>query len=199
MPAEGHKSRHAALALFAGAPTLAVLPVAAIAAPHGDDSELLAMEAEIMRLRGLAKAIYDENVEPFEDAFHALMRAADSEAAWAFAHTYGRDDAIDEAETFNLPAHRLCERLMATPARTQAGRAAKVRVLLADILANQWRGPANDLDWDIAQARVLFADLAGMRRNSPRFGVGLSVVLGGPTTSGCPKPKARGGVVGQFE
>ena len=59
---------------------------------------------------------------------------------------------------------------MATPARTQAGRAAKVRVLLADILADQWRGPANDLDWDIAQARVLFADLAGMRRNSPRFG-----------------------------
>jgi hypothetical protein len=76
MPAEGHKSRHAALALFAGAPTLAVLPVAAIAAPHGDDSELLAMEAEIMRLRGLVKAIYDEKVEPFEDAFHALMRPA---------------------------------------------------------------------------------------------------------------------------
>ena len=72
-------------------------------------------------------------------------------------------------------------------------------MLLADILGDQWRGPANDLDWDIAQARVLFADLAGMRRNSPRFGVGLSVVLGGPTTSGCPKPKARGGVVGQFE
>jgi hypothetical protein len=145
MAAEGHKSRRAALALFAGAPTLAVLPVAAIAAPHGDDSELLAMEAEIMRLRGLAKAIYDEKVEPFEDAFHALMRAADSEAA--FAYTYGRDDAIDEAETFNLPAHRLCERLMAAPARAQAGRAAKVRVLLADILGDQWRGPANDLDW----------------------------------------------------
>jgi hypothetical protein len=37
-------------------------------------------------------------------------------------------------------------------------------VLLADILADQWRGPANDIDWDIAQARVLFADFAGMLR-----------------------------------
>ena len=35
MPAEGHKSRRAALALFAGAPVLATLPVAAIAATSG--------------------------------------------------------------------------------------------------------------------------------------------------------------------
>ena len=142
--AEGHKTRRAALGFLARSTArvsaLACLPGAAMAAsPTGDDAELLAMEAEIMRLRGLAKAIYDEKVEPFEDAFHALMRAADSEAAWAFAHTYGRDDAIDEAETFNLPAHRLCERLMAAPARAQAGRAAKVRLLLADILGDQWR------------------------------------------------------------
>ena len=35
MPAEGHKTRRAALALFAGAPALATLPVAAIAAASG--------------------------------------------------------------------------------------------------------------------------------------------------------------------
>ena len=51
---------------------------------------------------------------------------------------------------------------MATPALTQAGRAAKVRVLLADILGDQWRGAADDLDWDIAQARVLLGEFAGM-------------------------------------
>ena len=51
---------------------------------------------------------------------------------------------------------------MATPALTQAGRAAKVRVLLADILGDQWRGPDSALDWDIAQARVLLGEFAGM-------------------------------------
>jgi hypothetical protein len=88
----------------------------------------LAVEAEIMRLRGLARAIYAEKVEPFGDEFHALMRVGGCEAAWAFARTHGRDAAITEAEPFHLSADRLCERLMATPALTQAGRAAKVRV-----------------------------------------------------------------------
>jgi hypothetical protein len=157
-------SRRAALRLFAGAPALAcLLPAVAMAAsPTGDDAELLAMEAEIMRLRGLAKAICDEKVEPFEDEFIALMLGDGSEAAWAFARSYGRDDAINEAEKFSVPADRLCERLMATPARTQAGRAAKVRVLLADILGNGWRGPASELDWEKDQARVLLGEFAGM-------------------------------------
>jgi hypothetical protein len=61
-------------------------------------------------------------------------------------------------------------------------------VLLADILADQWRGPANDIDWDIAQARVLFADFAGMRRNSPRFDEGV----GYPLSSGGRRPRVAG-------
>ena len=120
------------------------------------------MEAEITRLRGLAKAIYDEKVAPFEDEFDAQMRDVGYDAAWAFARSYGRDEAINEAEKFSVPADRLCERMMATPALTQAGRAAKVRVLLADILGDEWRGAADDLDWDIAQARVLLGEFAGM-------------------------------------
>jgi hypothetical protein len=137
---------------------LACLPAAAMAAsPTGDDAELLAMEAEIMRFRGLAKAICAEKVEPFEDEFHTHMRVSGYDAAWAFARSYGRDDAIDEAETFHLLVDGLCERLMATPALTQAGRAAKVRVLLADILGDKWRGPDSELDWDIAQARTVMS------------------------------------------
>ena len=142
---------------------LACLPAAAMAAsPTCDDAELLAMEAEIMRFRGLAKAICAEKVEPFEDEFHTHMRVSGYDAAWAFARSYGRDDAIDEAETFHLPVDGLCERLMATPALTQAGRAAKVRVLLADILGDKWRGPDSELDWDIAQARTVLGEFAGM-------------------------------------
>jgi len=165
--AEGHKTRRAALGFLARSTArvsaLACLPAAAMAAsPTGDDAELLAMEAEIMRLRGLAKAIYAEKVDPFEDEFHVKMREVGYDAAWAFAGSYGRDDAMNEAEKFSVPADRLCERLMATPALTQAGRTAKVRVLLADILGYQWRGAADDLDWDIAQARVLLGAFAGM-------------------------------------
>jgi len=166
MPAEGQKTRRGALRFLARstaqASALAILPVAALAAPHGEDAELLAMEAEIMRLRGLAKAIDDEKVQPFEAEFIALLKV-NVEAGWAFARSYGRDDAIDEAEEqFAVPADRLCERLMATPARTQAGRAAKVRVLLADILGDEWRGPASELDWHRAQTRTLLGEFAGM-------------------------------------
>jgi len=159
-------NRRAALRLFARstaqASAIAALPiVAAAASPTGDDAELLAMEVEIMRLRGLAKAIDDEKVQPFEAEFIALLKV-NFEAGCAFARSYGRDDAIDEADAINLPADRLCERLMATPALTQAGRAAKVRVLLADILGDEWRGPDSELDWDIAQARTVLGEFAGM-------------------------------------
>jgi hypothetical protein len=51
---------------------------------------------------------------------------------------------------------------MTTPALTQRGRAAKVRVLLADILGDQWRGLDRELDWDIAQARTGLGEFAGM-------------------------------------
>ena len=54
------------------------------------------------------------------------MTMVGCDAAWAFARSYGRDDAIKEEEKFSVPADGLCERLMATPALTQAGRAAKV-------------------------------------------------------------------------
>jgi hypothetical protein len=161
-------SRRAALGVMARstarASAVAMIPVtaAALAAPHGADAELLAMEAEIMRLRGLAKAIYAEKVEPFEDEFIALMKGSGSEAAWAFAGTYGRDDAIDEAEKFHDPANRLCEQLMAAPALTQAGRAAKVRVLLVDIVGDDWRGPSDDLDFDIYLVRTALGEFAGM-------------------------------------
>ena len=159
-------NRRAALRLFARstvqASAIAALPiVAAAASPTGDDAELLAMEAEIMRLRGLAKAIDDEKVQPFEAEFIALLKV-NFEAGCAFARSYGRDDAIHEADAINLPADRLCERLMATPALTQAGRAAKVRVLLSDILGDGRPGPEQDLDWHVAQARALLGEFAGM-------------------------------------
>ena len=57
----------------------------------------------------------------------------------------------DEAETFHPRLIGSVRRMIATPALTQAGRAAKVRALLADILGDQWRGATDELDWDIAK------------------------------------------------
>ena len=67
-------SRRAALGVMARstarAPVVAILPVtAALAAPHGEDAEILAMEAEIMRLRGPAKAIYAEKIDRSKTSF----------------------------------------------------------------------------------------------------------------------------------
>jgi hypothetical protein len=52
--------------------------------------------------------------------------------------------------------------MMALPAHTQAGRAAKVRTLLLYAAGDDWRGPSRDLDWEIGAARRLLGEFAGM-------------------------------------
>jgi hypothetical protein len=65
------------------------------ASPKGDDAEFLAMEAEIMRLRGLAKAICAEKVDPFEDEFIALMRGEDKDSLSRIRRYYSRRSFAD--------------------------------------------------------------------------------------------------------
>jgi hypothetical protein len=57
---------------------------------------------------------------------------------------------------------RLFARMMAIPATTQAGRAAKVRALLVHVMGKDWRGPGEPLDWPCEQARALLGEFAGM-------------------------------------
>jgi hypothetical protein len=52
--------------------------------------------------------------------------------------------------------------VVALPTSTQAGRAAKVRTLLAHFTHADWRGPAEDLDWDKDMMRKVLGDLAGI-------------------------------------
>ena len=69
MPAEGHKTRRGALRFLARstaqASALAVLPVVALAAPHGDDAEILALSAEVIRRSGVADDL-NERIEPID-------------------------------------------------------------------------------------------------------------------------------------
>jgi hypothetical protein len=133
------------------------------------DAELLALSAEIVRRTAEADVFQAEQVDVHEAAFESILSdpQASSEgarwnAAWAFSEKIGRSAAIEHIEAFDLETDRLFSRLMAIPATTQAGRAAKVRALIAHVMRDDWRGPANDLEWDKEMARALLGELAGM-------------------------------------
>lgn len=52
--------------------------------------------------------------------------------------------------------------MAAIPATTNAGRAAKVRAFVAHVAGSKWRGPADELDWEILWARTLLGEFADM-------------------------------------
>jgi hypothetical protein len=124
------------------------------------DSEIFALEAEIRRLDDAASEFQTKRVDPFDDAWHALV-VTDLNAARAFGDDSGREKAVEEIEEIHLQGGRLFDRMVALPAHTQAGRAAKVRTLLWYVAAD-WRGPSIDLDWEIDAARKLLGEFAGM-------------------------------------
>ena len=73
----------------------------------------------------------------------------------------------------NSQADRHWASMMAIPAATQAGRAAKVRALLMHVCPQEWRGPASDLDREVQEARALLGQFAGMSEEE------LAAVSGG--------------------
>jgi hypothetical protein len=82
--------------------------------------------------------------------------------ACAYSKEIGREDAIEQLREFDEETDQIFYRMMAIPATTQPGRAAKVHALLVHVLGREWRGAASELEWDIAQARTLFGELAGI-------------------------------------
>jgi hypothetical protein len=87
-----------------------------------------------------------------------------SAKAWDYSREIGRDAGIEERAKVDERADRLWARMMAIPAATPAGSAAKVRALLVHVCTDDWRGPACDLDWDKEQARALLGEFAGMSK-----------------------------------
>jgi len=175
MPAEGHKTRRAALGFLARSTArvsaLACLPAAAMAAaPKGDDAEILALSAEVLRRCDAAEAFQALHIDPFNERFENIFRRADSsipeearmEAAWAYSRETGREGAIERLREFDEETDRVYSKMMAIPAATQPGRAAKVRALLAHVMGREWRGPDRELEWEVSKARALLGELAGM-------------------------------------
>jgi hypothetical protein len=52
--------------------------------------------------------------------------------------------------------------MVAIPAATQPGRAAKVRALVFHVLHGKLRGDSENLEWDRAMVRALLGEFAGM-------------------------------------
>jgi hypothetical protein len=107
------------------------------------------------------KYIQAKKVDPLEKGFAAAVRAC-MDAACAFEARTGRRAAITEMEALMDQAGTLYARMRASPARTQAGKAAKARALLSQVLYREWRGPADDLDRDKDLARALLGELAAV-------------------------------------
>jgi hypothetical protein len=161
-------NRRDAIGRMAAAASLA-LPVAAVAAaPSVPDGEIIALSAEIMRRSVEANRLQETRIDPFqehfEDLIHDASRPWDIRAREAFAYSRetGRESAIGELERFEENTTRLFRRMMAIPATTQTGRAAKVRALLVHVSRSEWRGPAIELDWDKEMTRALLGEFAGM-------------------------------------
>ena len=172
-------TRRAALtAALASASALAIPAVAiATAAPPDADAELIAITAEIQRLDAMGEEICATRVDPFTDAFLKIMdegpvHGRNGSRAHCLQHRHGRDGAIRERNGLDDEADRLWARLMAIPAATSAGRAAKVRALLTHVCREDWRedwrGPGSKLDWPHEQARALLGEFAGSPRRSWR-------------------------------
>jgi hypothetical protein len=170
--ASPNHSRRAAFGLFVAAPAamLAFAAGAPVAASViGDDAEIIALSAEIHRLREIADKIAEERVDPFQDEFEALLKLdrgildfdARAERDWAFSRQCGREGAIGGQQKVDDEADSHFRRMMAIPALTQPGKAAKVSALLVHVQTG-WRGDAEQLDWPEQPTRALLAELAGM-------------------------------------
>ena len=171
MPAAA-TSRRSLLVALAATPALAVPAMASAA--QGDDAELLALEAEICRLNEQSDEIIATRADPFEQEYDRILapKSANFEeaitnetwkAASEFGERCGRTAAIEEAGGLLDRAYRLYDRMREIPARTQAGRQAKVRALIVHILRDEWRGTKREIDSPEKEfTRELLGELSGL-------------------------------------
>jgi hypothetical protein len=142
---------------------------AAAGALDNSETQLLALEKEIMRLTIAARIILADKANPHDDEFYQILdgdgsvlgRKERCDAAFEFSHRCGRDAAITAAGALEEQAAPIFERLMSIRTTTQASRAAKVRTLMIFVLPDDWHAPKLD-DWSNEQVRNLLAEFAGM-------------------------------------
>ena len=163
--------RRAALGSLAAAAAamLAAPRVAKAAGAAEPDAEVIGLVAEIVRRAAKSERFQKTRIDdPFREEFEKIAHTpgrvtrASLDKAFAYSREIGRDAAIEELHAFDEITDGLFNRLMAIPATTQAGRAAKVRALLVHVMLTEWRGPRDELDWEKEMMRALLGEFAGM-------------------------------------
>ncbi|WP_063682810.1 hypothetical protein [Bradyrhizobium stylosanthis] len=152
---------------------LAVTPVAAVAAATADDAELLGLRDQIFEAWEASLAHDDETAllpELRETEYNRLLAQERSsgryissyerhEAVYAMPEVQRLDQLVALAEEHFERMAELVEQMWGIPATTEAGRSAKVQVLLSCIM--DWRQPDEEMDWSALMARRLLVDLVG--------------------------------------
>ncbi|MHC2273528.1 hypothetical protein ACVME8_000139 [Bradyrhizobium diazoefficiens] len=171
--------RRAVLAgLVAAAPVTAVacLPTAAAAmalASPADDAALLqlnedifqaweashAHDDEIYRLEEVRKAEYERLLEQETAQGQYISVRERWDLVYSTPEVQRLDQLVILSEQHFLRMADLIDKMWAIPAKTEAGRSAKVQVLLSCVL--NWRDPDEEMDWQLLMARRLLVDLVG--------------------------------------
>lgn len=157
----------------AGATAVVAVPITAAIAPPDDDSALLKLKErifeawhaanadrdEIDRLTEARRAKYDQLLSQ-EKARHQFISMKERwELVWSMPEFQPLERLIKSSDEHWERMFRLVEDMWAAPARTEAGRSAKVSVVLACVL--DWRLPDEEMDWRELMARRLLVDLVG--------------------------------------
>ncbi|WFU28358.1 hypothetical protein QA649_19710 [Bradyrhizobium sp. CB1717] len=158
-------------AATAGAAT-ATVSATALTSP-ADDSALLqlrdqifeaweashAYDDDLCRLPELRRAEYERLLEQEKTGGQYISARERWDAVFAIPEVQRLDHLVVLSEQHFERMARLVERMWGIPAKTEAGRSAKVEVLLSCIM--DWRDPDGEMDWRPLMARRLLVDLVG--------------------------------------
>jgi hypothetical protein len=135
-----------------------------------DDGEVLSLASEILRLNELAhldddemirlqSIWYDEGIRLRNDAKYTPQEQWEMVKAMPESAEHTR--LVKKADPYFESADRLMKRLWPLPAKTNEGKAAKVQVLFAYVLGEEWHRTDDDVDSDVELTRQLLFELAG--------------------------------------
>lgn len=151
--------------LFLTTAAAVIIASPAAAVPASDDRDLLNLCADVIRLRNEADLIEVTRVWPHDDEVERILcgdetRRERIDAAESYSIRSGHRAAGNEVSALLARADVLLEQMLAIPAITPAGRAAKVEALLAHLDEPEWRQADDEAPWEFRALRSLLHELA---------------------------------------
>jgi hypothetical protein len=119
-------------------------------------AEARSYDDEINRL---AWILHDQRDLLYKDC--TMSPGAISKKICATRESREQSRLIDLQDAPYAEMDKLISQMWKTPANNDAGRLAKVEVLLECILRTEWQGPDEDLDYGIREARQLLIEFVG--------------------------------------